>query len=364
MADRRTVIISGGILSALIGSGYGAAKWFAASDRRRTGTDRLRLARAMEELAEPIGTRHHLFGSHDGGQLHAVDYGHTDAPPIVLLHGVTLAAPLFNHALVDLGPAFRVIAMDWRGHGRSRPGRDGFGVGVLARDIATLLMHLDLHHAVVLGHSMGGMALGRFCVDETAIRTERVAGVVFCDTAAFNAGNKVPTLLRRFFAVFGGRNPELAGKIAQIPSGDIAYMAARANFGDHPDPVAVEQTRLMFDAMSPSAITESILPLFTHDVRSGLPLVNTPALVMVGSKDPLTPPTQADDLVRLLPHSRLHTFPGVGHLPMLECRADFASVLADFAHEVQPANKYVNILHQQSSGDGRGQRGSKRQTRQ
>ncbi len=346
VADRRTALVSAGILSALVGAGYGAVKWFAASDRRRTGTDRLRMMQAMDELAEPIGTRHHLFASHDGGQLHAVDYGRAEAPPIVLLHGVTLAAALFNHALVDLGPAFRVIALDWRGHGRSRPGRDGYGLGVLGRDVATLLTQLDLHHAVVLGHSMGGMALGRFCVDEAVVRTERVAGVVFCDTAAFNVGNELPKLLRRSLAAFGGRNPDLAGKIAQIPDGDIAYIAARTSFGERPDPVAVEQTRLMFDAMSPSAITQSILPLLSHDVRIGLRLVDTPALVMVGSKDPLTPPSQANDLVRLLPNSRLHTFPGVGHLPMLECRDDFARVLAEFASEVQSANKYVNVLRQ------------------
>ena len=288
----------------------------------------------MEELAEPTGTRHHLFASHDGGQLHAVEYGPGTGRPIVLLHGVTLATSLFNHTLVDLGSEFRLVALDWRGHGRSRPGREGYGLDRLGRDVATLLTHLDLRDAVVLGHSMGGMALGRFCVDAPDLLRERVAGLVFCDTAAFDVANRGPKFLRHLFTVFGERNPELAGKIAQVPDGDIAYLVARANFGDDPDPIAVEQTRLMFDAMSRSAISKSILPLFSHDVRAGLSKVTTPALVMVGSKDPLTPPSQADDLVRLLPNSRLHTFPGVGHLPMLECREAFASVLAEFARSL------------------------------
>ena len=339
VADRRIGFISAGVLSALVGSGYGAVKWFAGSDRRRTGVDRVRLDRAMEELAEPAGTKHHLFASHDGGQLHAVDYGRPDGRPLVLLHGVTLATSLFNHALEDLGDEFRVIALDWRGHGRSRPGREGYGLGLLGHDIATLLAFLDLRSAVVLGHSMGGMALGRFCIDHAAVRTERVAGLVFCDTAAFDVARSVPKLFRRLLTNFGGRNPELAGKIAQMPDGDVAYLAARTNFGEDPDPVAVEQTRLMFDAMSPSVITQSIVPLFSHDVRAGLPSVDTPALVMVGSKDPLTPPAQADDLVRLLPNARLYIFPGAGHLPMLECRADFARVLREFAREPNATKK-------------------------
>jgi pimeloyl-ACP methyl ester carboxylesterase len=335
VADRPTGLITAGLGSVLVGGGYAALKWFAGSDRRRTGVDRDRLANAMDELAEPLGTRHHMIAAHDNGQLHAVEFGPSDAPTLVLLHGVTISAALYNHALVDLGNEFRVIAMDWRGHGRSRPGRDGYGLNVLAKDLVTLLEHLDLANAVVLGHSMGGMALGRFAVDHTDVREKRVSGLVFCDTAAFDVGRGGPTFGREFLRRFASDRPSLVGRLAQAPSGDLAYLFARNAFGDDPDPVAVEQMRFLFDAMSPSAITGSILPLFDHDVRAGLPSVTTRSLVMVGSKDPLTPPSQANDLVALLPNAALHTFEGAGHLPMLERRADFAKVLATFAKSVQ-----------------------------
>ena len=337
MAERRTGLISAGVVSVLLGAGYGATKLLAASDRRRAGVDRERVARAMEYLAEPVGTRHHLFASADGGQLHAVEHGRLDAKPIVLLHGVNLAAALYNHALVDLGDRFRVIALDWRGHGRSRPGRDGYGVGQLGSDVATLLEHFDLTDAVVLGHSMGGMGLGRFAVDHPGVRSSRVSGLVFCDTAAFDVGH-LPRILRSLqtqLASLGARHPELIGRVQQAPRGDLAYAANRYVFGKNPDPLAVEQHRLMVDAMSPLAMSSSLLPLLSHDLRSSLPSVTTPSLVMVGSDDPLTPPSQAEDLLRLLPNARLHTFPDVGHVPMLECRDEFARVLSSFAGEVQ-----------------------------
>ena len=337
MAERRTGLISAGVVSVLLGAGYGATKLLAASDRRRAGVDRERVARAMEYLVEPVGTRHHLFASADGGQLHAVEHGRLDAKPIVLLHGVNLAAALYNHALVDLGDRFRVIALDWRGHGRSRPGRDGYGVGQLGSDVATLLEHFDLTDAVVLGHSMGGMGLGRFAVDHPGVRSSRVSGLVFCDTAAFDVGH-LPRILRSLqtqLASLGARHPELIGRVQQAPRGDLAYAANRYVFGKNPDPLAVEQHRLMVDAMSPLAMSSSLLPLLSHDLRSSLPSVTTPSLVMVGSDDPLTPPSQAEDLLRLLPNARLHTFPDVGHVPMLECRDEFARVLSSFAGEVQ-----------------------------
>lgn len=334
MADRHPGLLTAGIGSLVVGGGYAAVKWLAGSDRRRTGVDRQRLANAMDELAEPIGTRHHMFAAHDAGQLHAVEFGPAAAPPLVLLHGVTISAALYNHALVDLGTEFRVVALDWRGHGRSRPGRDGYGLGVLARDLVTLLTHLDLRNAVVLGHSMGGMALGRFAVDHPDTVGERVSGLVFCDTAAFDVGRGGPAFLRQLLTRFAEGRGELVGKLAQAPSGDLAYVLARNAFGDDPDPLAVEQMRILYDAMSPAAITSSVLPLFDHDIRAGLPSVTTPSLVMVGSKDPLTPPSQAEALRDLLPHATLHSFQGAGHLPMLERRADFNRVLVDFARSV------------------------------
>ena len=337
MAERRRGLVPAGIIGALVGAGSGATKLLAASDRRRPGVAREHMARAMEYLAEPVGTRHHLFASADGGQLHAVEHGRVDAKPIVLLHGVNLAAALYNHVLADLGDRFRVIALDWRGHGRSRPGRDGYGVGQLGSDVATLLEHFDLTDAVVLGHSMGGMGLGRFAVDHPGVRSSRVSGLVFCDTAAFDVGH-LPRILRSLqpqLASLSARHPELIGKIQQAPRGDLAYAANRYVFGKNPDPIAVEQHSLLVDAMSPLAMSNSLLPLLSHDLRSSLPSVATPSLVMVGSDDPLTPPSQAEDLLRLLPNARLHTFPDAGHIPMLECRVEFAIVLASFADEVQ-----------------------------
>jgi pimeloyl-ACP methyl ester carboxylesterase len=340
MAERRRGLIPAGILGALVGAGYGATKLLAASDRRRAGVDREQVARAMEYLAEPVGSRHHLFDSADGGQLHAVEHGPGDATPIVLLHGVNLSSALYHHALADLGDRFRVIALDWRGHGRSRAGRDGYGPGQLGTDVATLLEHLDLTDAVVLGHSMGGMGLGRFAVDHPDVRSSRVSGLVFCDTAAFDVGH-LPRILRSLqprLVSLSARRPELIGKIEQAPRGDLAYAANRFVFGKNPDPIAVEQHRLMLDAMSPTAMTNSLLPLLSHDLRSSLPSVTTPSLVMVGADDRLTPPIQAEGLLRLLSNGRLHTFPDVGHVPMLECREEFARVLAAFVDEVQSAH--------------------------
>jgi pimeloyl-ACP methyl ester carboxylesterase len=58
--------------------------------------------------------------------------------------------------------------------------------------------------------------------------------------------------------------------------------------------------------------------LHRPDSRPYLPEITVPTLVMVGSDDQLTPPDHAEEMVRLIPHARLHVVAGAAHLPPLE----------------------------------------------
>jgi len=51
---------------------------------------------------------------------------------------------------------YRVIAHDRRGHGRSGQSWDGNDMDTYADDLATLIEHLDLEDAMLVGHSTGG----------------------------------------------------------------------------------------------------------------------------------------------------------------------------------------------------------------
>ena len=54
----------------------------------------------------------------------------------------------------------------------------------IADDLALVLTELDLHDAVIVGHSMGGMALAQFCADHHDVLAERVRGLMFLATSA------------------------------------------------------------------------------------------------------------------------------------------------------------------------------------
>ena len=124
-----------------------------------------------------------------------------------------------------------------------------------------------------------------------------------------------------------GRVPE--GRL--LPASDFAFLVTRAGSDAMPTPAHVELTRTLMAATSPKAIAESLRSLVDHDVRDELGAVDVPALVVVGTHDVLTPPRMAKEIVRHLPHAELVVLDGMGHMPMLEARAELNRLITEFA---------------------------------
>ena len=126
----------------------------------------------------------HRLDAFDGGSIYVVEAG--AGPPIVFAHGVT---QLESHAGFTSSRSFpragfRTIAYDHRGHGQSVLGTAGHSLENLALDLRTVLEELDLRGAVLVGHSMGGVAVQAFVTRFPEIAAERVAGIVLLSTLA------------------------------------------------------------------------------------------------------------------------------------------------------------------------------------
>src|SRR4051794_2011100 len=130
----------------------------------------------------PDDTVSHSFPMDDGGVINVIERG--AGRPLVLLHGITLTSEVWTYQLHDLADRFRVIALDQRGHGRSTDGEAGLVLRRLGADLATVLAHMDLCDAVVVGHSMGGMVLQQFAVDHPDVVHQRVSGIVLLSTTS------------------------------------------------------------------------------------------------------------------------------------------------------------------------------------
>lgn len=287
---------------------------------------------------EVLGVTHHRLPTHDGGEIHLIEKGPADGRPLVLLHGITMSSRVWGYQLRDLSDTFRVIAVDLRGHGESREGTDAFGLDRMAHDLATVLDALDLRNAIVVGHSMGGMALMRFCADFPVMLDEQVEGVVFLATAPVLPLPIIAQRIVKRLAPIATWRGESGGWDC-LPhwnwrDDDRTYFLVRRSFGTVAPPSLVELTRQLVAEAPVTTVWQSGIGIVTHDADDALAATKTPALVIGGERDNITPAALSRRIAEILPNAELHLLPDAGHQLMLERPDEFAALVRAFAVEI------------------------------
>ena len=284
-------------------------------------------------LPAPDDVSHHQLSTADGGSIHVVERGR--GRPLVLLHGVTLQWWVWGAQFNTLADRYRVVAWDMRGHGSSVAGTDGVTLEAVADDLALVLERLDLHDAVVVGHSMGGMALARFCTEHHRMFGNRCSALMFLATsvapvalpAVVGGGAGLVNLAQRF-ATAGMRAPRLRYGWPDTPA---SALVVRAAFGRHATGAAVAEVRQMISEVSPETAVEAGRAIAEHDVRDDLGHVDLPTMVVVGDADLLTPPAHARAVAECVPGAQLRVLPGVGHQVMQEDPDALARLIDELA---------------------------------
>jgi 3-oxoadipate enol-lactonase len=253
---------------------------------------------------------------------------------------VTLSAVVWHYQMVDLADRYRVIAFDHRGHGLSLAGEGGYGTGRLAADLAQALEQLELHGAVIVGHSMGGMVAQRFLVDFPEVARQRVSGVILMSTTA-HTGSRVPGWER----ITRSTGPLLQRALrlgSNVPATlfsptDLGFALTRIGFGKDPSPTHVDLNRKVVAAHSSLVLAELWAELTDFDIRADLADVDIPVLVVAGTHDNITPLFHNKEISRSIRDAELKVLEGGGHMLMLERRDEVNQVIADFAARVAPA---------------------------
>ena len=265
---------------------------------------------------------------HDAGSLYVISRG--VGPPILFSHGVTLSSRTWAKQFDSIPAAgFRALAFDGRGHGESTVGDTGHSIDNLAADVRSVLEALDLRGAVLVGHSMGGMAIQAFAIRHPDIALARVSGLVLLSTAA-RAVTSDARRLRGPLERVTGAVPNVGAIMRQQ---NLGLLIARMGFGDSPHPSHVEATRQMLAACSRETLRDSSRAMLSLDLTPGLPSITLPTLVIVGTADVLTPPRDSRQIASLIPGANLVEFPGAGHMLMYERAAEVDQLILDFARD-------------------------------
>lgn len=326
MSVAKRIGIGAGLLGGVAAIAYGTTQLVAGRLRRADDGE------ARRALDAPVYLDHRL-DTHDRGTIYVVEHGNELDPPIVLSHGVTLSVRTWFHQLEDLPKeGLRTIAFDHRGHGRSVLGEEGHSLENLGRDFKTVLEGLDLHDAVLVGHSLGGVAVQSFVTQFPEIAADRVAGIVLLSTLAHTPLGSRSTRTKARLEKVMKRAPDSQWL---WDSPNLGFVAARLGFGKNPSPSHIELVRKMMGECPPATRLDAPRVLVGLDLTGALPNVRVPTLVIGGTADVLTPPFEARQMARLIPGARLELIPGGGHMLMLERTEAVDRLIVDFAREVQ-----------------------------
>jgi 3-oxoadipate enol-lactonase len=216
-----------------------------------------------------------------------------------------------------LKKSFTVIAFDLPGHGRSPVANDGdYSFESMSQDIVSLLNHVGVPRASVVGISIGGEIAQVFA----AKFPERVDKLVLCSTACYTSPQRAAVWQERIAAVADGGMSEIASGAADrwfTPQ----YRAA--------NPHVVDNVRRRLTALDPDVYTGLARTIQKMDLRPLLRKLNCSTLVICGDQDGNTGPDVAAMIAQCIPGAKLAVLAGVGHFPNLEAPASFERLLLD-----------------------------------
>jgi pimeloyl-ACP methyl ester carboxylesterase len=262
--------------------------------------------------------------THDGLKLHVRTFGEGPAcgTPIVCLPGLARTCADFGplaQALSSRRPPRRVVALDYRGRGRSDHDRNpaNYSLATELADLLTVITALDLAPAVFIGTSRGGI----LAMLLAATRPTAIAGVVLNDVGpvievrglariksyvgrlpAPTSFSDASAILRRLFA-------------AQFPKlTEDEWMAfARRSFEEHGGRLRPTYDPNIATTLEGIDLAQPLPPLWAEfDALEGVPV-----MVIRGANSDLLSEATVATMRERRPDLRAIEVPDQGHAPLL-----------------------------------------------
>jgi proline-specific peptidase len=271
----------------------------------------------------------------NGARLYVETHGAEDAPALVILHGGPGVGDCRDQVrdYGSLADEYRLVFYDARGSGRSADAPPYTHEQWVA-DTDELTRQLGIERFALLGHSYGGIVAQEYAL----VHPDRLARLILVDTSPSTVENE-ETIARALGAGLPGIEESWLRKLFEGRLDSDAEMKEMWElllplYFDGPfDPALPQQMaddtyyhyathNYAFSVNNPA-----------YDVRDRLGGVDVPTLAICGGNDWITPLVKSEEIVSLLPDSRLEVFEHSGHMPMIEESEKFLTVLRAFLRE-------------------------------
>jgi pimeloyl-ACP methyl ester carboxylesterase len=309
---RSRILLVGAALAAVGGAGV-AYKRLAAERALDDEVDDGRRALGWGEgVARPD---HAIVRTADGAQLAVWDLAGDgpDAAVVVLPHCWGCSHEIWLPVARRLREqGFRVVLYDQRGHGISTRGTAPLTIETLAHDLTAVLDATDVRDSVLAGHSMGGMTIMSLATHRPDVLKDRAKATVLVSTAATSLGDRSARGARVASAMVASR------VVTRAVRSKNGHVFVRSAFGENPVRAHLDLTRDLFGSCHGPVRGDFLQSISTMDLLDGAATMDVPTTVMVGTRDALTLPEKADQIVATVPGARLITLPNRGHMLPLE----------------------------------------------
>jgi pimeloyl-ACP methyl ester carboxylesterase len=275
----------------------------------------------------------------DGVVLHTeVDEGDADLT-LLYVHGYGLNLDCWHFQRLHFRGLLRQVFYDQRSHGRSsRSEAELCRIPQVAGDLHQVLEEVVGPGPVILiGHSMGGMAIMRLAQVYPELFGTQILGVALFSTSAGEMASHSPirgipgrTFHRIAEPLMAGLNriPELVAQGRRAGS-DLGFVVTRRlGFGSDVPPSYVDFASEML-AEIPLEVVADYFPAFRElDEYQALEILSTvPTVVMGGEDDVITPIEHTARIIDLLPNAEAIRVEKCGHLGMIEKHEIFNGAL-------------------------------------
>ena len=253
-----------------------------------------------------------------------------EGEPVLQIHGAGFGHFNFAPATPELAKRFKVVDFDLRGYGASDRPLQHYDMEVWADDAAGLMDVLGIETAHIHGTSMGGMIAIVFA-GKYPDRTTSV--VINCAAAKLGMAGR---LVFKNWIDIATMDPDGPG--SRILAELIAWQALSRAFLETPDGVAAIDTiqQILRDSNRLEVFTAACQAMCDMDLRSWLAKITSPALVLGGDEDLMTPWDQGPDgagqqaIFDGIPNAEKHVIRGSNHSTIFDNTEEHNRVVLDF----------------------------------
>lgn len=279
----------------------------------------------------------------DGSRLFVETHGDESLPTAVLIHGWSLNSGQWVYLQQEWHQKLRIVTWDLAGMGQSTgPDNHDYSIDKMAHDLRAVIESCGADKPVVLmGHSIGGMIILKFCELFPDLQHSRVSKLVLVHSTYTNplktmaTGKSLLSLQKVliepliYLQIYTWPLVWLADYLCYM-NGSLHWSLQHTGFAGRATREQVDFVARFYASDSPAVLARGALGMLAFDGTPAFPLIKIPVLVVGAEQDPLTLVAASRTMAEEIKDAELIVLDPAKHFGLIEYHKQFADQTARF----------------------------------